>query len=120
MAIIRMKKMLFYGYHGVDESEQKRGGTFEVDLEMKGDFTESMKSDHLKDTVDYSEIYQKVHYCLTGTRFYLLEALAAHIADSLLEAYPIETVKVNVRKPHAPVKGVLGSVEFEVEKERQK
>ena len=33
MAIIRMKKMLFYGYHGVDESEQKRGGTFEVDLE---------------------------------------------------------------------------------------
>ncbi len=119
MAIIRMTKMLFYGYHGVDESEQKRGGTFEVDLEMRGDFDPSMESDHLEDTVDYSEIYQTVHDCLTGTRYYLLEALAAHIADSLLETYPLQNVKVVVRKPHAPVKGVLGSVEFELEKERQ-
>ena len=120
MAIIRMKKMLFYGYHGVDESEQKRGGTFEVDLEMCCDFTTSMKSDYLEDTVDYSEIYRTVHDCLTGTRYYLLEALATHIADSLLEAYSIQTVKVVVRKPHAPVKGVLGSVEFELEKEQPK
>ena len=112
-----MTKMLFYGYHGVDESEQKRGGTFEVDLEIKGDFSQSMTSDDLRDSVDYSNIYQSVHDCLTGTRFYLLEKLASHITDSLLEKYPLDYVKVIVRKPNAPVNGVLGSVEFELEKE---
>ena len=118
MTVIRLTKMLFYGYHGVDESEQKRGGTFEVDLELKGNLSTSMKSDHLEDTVDYAEIYQTVHDCLTGTRYFLLEALASHIADSILSSYALNSVKVTVRKPHAPVKGVLGSVEVEIEKER--
>ena len=89
MTVIRLTKMLFYGYHGVDESEQKRGGTFEVDLELKGNLSTSMKSDHLEDTVDYAEIYQTVHDCLTGTRYFLLEALASHIADSNLSRYPL-------------------------------
>ena len=118
MGIIRLTKMLFYGYHGVDESEQKRGGTFEVDLELRKDLFKSMNSDSLDDTIDYSEIYQTVHDCLTGAKYFLLEALASHIADSILFSYPLDAVKVTVRKPHAPVKGVLGSVEVEIEKER--
>ena len=54
MGIIRLTKMLFYGYHGVDESEQKRGGTFEVDLELRKDLFKSMNSDSLDDTIYYS------------------------------------------------------------------
>ena len=78
-----------------------------MDLELKGNLSISMESDQLEDTVDYAEIYQTV-----------LEALASHIADSILSSYPLNSVKVTVRKPHAPVKGVLGSVEVEIEKER--
>jgi len=34
MGVIRLKNMLFYGYHGVNESEKELGGKFEVDLEL--------------------------------------------------------------------------------------
>ena len=34
MGIIRLKNMQFYGFHGVNESEKKLGGRFEVDVEL--------------------------------------------------------------------------------------
>ena len=58
MGKIRLKNMLFYGYHGVDESEQRRGGTFEVDLELEKSLSEAAASDDLESTVDYSAVYQ--------------------------------------------------------------
>ncbi|MEE9165912.1 MAG: dihydroneopterin aldolase [Candidatus Neomarinimicrobiota bacterium] len=118
MGKIRLNNMLFYGYHGVDESEQDRGGTFEVDLELRASLADAATSDSLKRTIDYSEVYQTVHDCLTDKRFFLLETLAGHIANSILEKYQVDSVQVNVRKRHAPVKGVMGSVEVEIERDR--
>jgi len=111
--------MLFYGYHGVDESEQNRGGTFEVDLEMETKLADAASSDNLKMTVDYSDVYNLVHDCLTGKKFYLLEKLAGHIAKSVITTFNVEHVMVKVRKPHAPVRGVMGSVEVEIERSRE-
>ena len=119
MGTIRITKMLFYGYHGVDESEQKRGGTFEVDLEIKSDYLNSMESDLLQDTIDYCKIYESVKNSFSGKRFHLLEALAASIVDSLMKSYPLDSVNIVVRKPHAPINGVIESVEFELEKKRK-
>jgi len=110
--------MLFYGYHGADESEQLRGGTFEVDLELVTTVRNAALSDHLEDTIDYADVYSVVHDSLTQRKHYLLESLAEEIADTIMAEFPINTVKVNVRKPHAPVKGVIGSVEVEIERSR--
>jgi len=118
MGIIRLNKMLFYGYHGVDELEQNRGGTFEVDLEMKTVLAKASHTDSLKDTIDYSAVYNTVHDCLTSTKHYLLESLAGHVANTILAEFDVSWVKVNVRKPQAPVKGVLESVEVEIERSR--
>lgn len=118
MGKIRLNNMLFYGYHGADESEQNRGGTFEVDLEMHTSLAIAASTDNLTTTIDYSAVYQTVHDCLTGKKYYLLETLAGHIAKSVLEKFDINRVTVKVRKPHAPVKGVMGSVEVEIERSR--
>lgn len=118
MEKIRLNQMLFYGYHGVDELEQNRGGTFEVDLEMRANLETAISTDRLQSTVDYSAVYQTVHDCLTGTKYYLLESLAGRIAQAILDRFQVESVLVRVRKPKAPVKGVLGSVEVELERHR--
>jgi len=34
MDVIRLKNMVFYGYHGISESEKSLGGKFEVDLDL--------------------------------------------------------------------------------------
>ncbi len=110
--------MQFYGYHGVHESEKTLGGKFEVDLELRTSLTKSIASDALSDTIDYQAVYDIVSNSLEKNKFYLLEALAGHIAKSLLTSFPIDSVLIKVRKPHAPVKGVLDTVEVEIERHR--
>ena len=119
MDTIRLKNMQFYGFHGVDKSEKHLGGRFEVDVEMKLSLTNSCDSDDLNDTVNYERIYKTVNACVSKDKFYLIEALANSIAKDILINYPINSIKVRVRKPHAPVKGVLDTVEVELNRSKE-
>jgi len=110
--------MQFYGYHGVHDSEKELGGKFEVDLELRTSLKKSIASDDLADTIDYQAVYEIVSNSLEKNKFYLLEALAGHIAKSLLTSFQVDSVLIKVRKPHAPVKGVLDTVEVEIERYR--
>ncbi len=64
------------------------------------------------------EIYKTVFNCTKKNKFYLIEALAERIAKSILYKYKVDSVLVRVRKPHAPVKGVLDTVEVEIERSK--
>ena len=119
MDTIRLKNMQFYGFHGVDKSEKHLGGRFEVDVEMQLSLTNSCDSDDLNDTVNYERIYKTVNACVSKDKFYLIEALANSIAKDILINYPINSIKVRVRKPHAPVKGVLDTVEVELNRSKE-
>jgi len=119
MDTIRLKNMQFYGFHGVDKSEKHLGGRFEVDVEMQLSLTNSCDSDDLNDTVNYERIYKTVNACVSKEKFYLIEALANSIAKDILINYPINSIKVRVRKPHAPVKGVLDTVEVELNRSKE-
>ena len=116
MDVIRLKNMVFYGYHGVSESEKSLGGKFEVDLDLYCPLKKSGESDQLRDTINYEAIYQTVSSCTTSHKYYLIEALAETISQSVLEQYKVDHLRVRVRKPHASVKGVLDSVEVELER----
>jgi len=106
--------MVFYGYHGVSESEKSLGGKFEVDLDLYQDLKKAGESDNLKDTLNYEKIYKTVENCTKRNKYYLIETLAERIAGSILRKYKTDRVLVRVRKPHAPVKGVLDTVEVEI------
>ena len=114
MDVIRLKNMVFYGYHGVHESEKTLGGKFEVDLELFKDLSKAGQTDDLKDTLNYEKIYKTVQNCTKRNKYYLIETLAARIAKSVLRKYKTDKVIVRVRKPNAPVKGVLDTVEVEI------
>ncbi len=110
--------MVFYGYHGVAEQEKILGGKFEVDVELEFDMTRAIRSDHLPDTISYEDIYHLVEKVVTESKFYLLEALAGHILKTIFLKYPVNVVTVRIRKPNAPVKGVLDTVEVEITRQR--
>lgn len=55
--------------------------------------------DTLKGTIDYSSIVQDLKAWLSEHRCKLIEYLAEHIAQRLLNQFPIEWVKVEVSKP---------------------
>ena len=118
MGIIRLKNMLFYGYHGVKESEKELGGKFEVDLELSTSLKKPGLSDDLHDTVDYEAVYKMVNNCVESKRYFLLEALAEDISQSVIKKYNIDAVIIRVRKPNAPVSGVIDTVEVELKRKK--
>ena len=118
MGVIRLKNMQFYGFHGVSDSEKHLGGRFEVDVELHLSLKDSCESDDLNDTINYEVIYKTVDACIRKDKFYLIEALANSIAKDILNGHPVDSLIVRVRNPHAPVKGVLDTIEVEIERNK--
>jgi len=118
MGIVRLNNMVFYGYHGVAEPEKILGGKIEVDVEMEFDMTRVITSDHLADTIDYEKVYQLVQEVVTQSKFFLIEALAGKIIREIFNHHAVESARVRIRKPNAPIKGVLDTVEVEITRRR--
>lgn len=104
---VELRGLELYGYHGVHEEERERGQRFLYDIELEvGD---RGADDRLEGAVDYSKVAQAVRE-VAGGQFRLLEALAAAIADLIIERFRPEHVKVRVRKPDVRPAGI--EVEF--------
>lgn len=118
--VIRLRNAVFYAYHGVLTDEQNLGGKFEVDVDLYGDLSRGARTDHLRDTVDYTKVYEAIRTSVMGKKYFLLEALGETIARTILKDFRrISVVTVRVRKPGAPIKGVVDTVEVEVTRKRR-
>lgn len=94
-----------FGYHGDLPEERKLGQKFLVDLELNLDLSIAGKSDELADTVDYPQILKTVEKIVGGEPKKLIEAVAEEIAEDILKNFPkVESVKVTLHKPNAPLK----------------
>ncbi|MEG6612793.1 dihydroneopterin aldolase [Pseudoclostridium thermosuccinogenes] len=114
---ITLKNMKFFAYHGVYEKERLEGQNFFIDVEMYLDLRKPGVTDNLEDTINYSDVYKLVQKITQGNSFKLIEKLAESISGEILSTFTrIETVKVRVRKPQAPIGGVLDWAEVEVER----
>lgn len=118
--IIRIKKAVFYGYHGVLSEEQTVGGKFEADVDLYTDFSKAAVNDNLSETIDYHKVYKFIYKLALEDKHYLIESLATKIADELLLNFKeLQKVSVRVRKNNPPLGGVVDCVEVEVTKERK-
>lgn len=96
--------MRFYGRHGVYPEENKLGQLFIVDLVMHLRLDEAGRRDDLERTVNYAEVGELVRRLVEGKPFRLIEALAEHIAQTVLDTYTgINALTVRVTKPNPPV-----------------
>ena len=112
--IIRIKNARFYAHHGVLDAERANGGLFEIDAEMTCDVTEAESEDNLKKTLDYEKAYKFIGEVVSGSKFFLIEALAFNIADKIIKNFSVvQKVVIKVRKPSPPLGGVVESVEVE-------
>jgi 7,8-dihydroneopterin aldolase/epimerase/oxygenase len=84
------------GRHGVEDWEREREQPFLYDLRLE---LAEPTADRIEGTVDYRAVAQLVREVSDCRQFRLLEAIAAAVADSLLERFSLERVRVRVRKP---------------------
>jgi dihydroneopterin aldolase len=117
--IIRLHNAVFYAYHGVLSDEQNLGGKFEVDVDLHCDIRRGAKSDQLENTVNYERVYDCIRSLVLDRKHFLVESLASSIGRGILKNFPkVHSVTVRVRKPGAPVRGVIDYVEVELTEER--
>ncbi|PKK84367.1 MAG: dihydroneopterin aldolase [candidate division Zixibacteria bacterium HGW-Zixibacteria-1] len=114
MDVIRLNKMVFYGYHGVSAAEKETGRRYEVDCELEADLAPPGQTDSIKDTIDYVAVYQKIQQIVEGKAFSLIESLARAIADAILEEFPVFRVTLRIRKMIPPIAGTIDHIEIEV------
>ena len=112
--LIEVQGLELRGYHGVLEEEQRIGQRFVFDVELVA-HDAGIRSDQLVDTIDYTAVVARVEAVSAERRFNLIEALAAAVADDLVERFPVTRVRVRVRKPEvrlaAPAEFTAATVE---------
>jgi dihydroneopterin aldolase len=120
LGIIRIHNAVFYAYHGVLTDEQNLGGKFDVDVDLHCDLTRGAKSDHLQDTVNYERVYDCIRSLVLDKKHLLLESLASSIGKGILKNFSkVNSVTIRVRKPGAPVRGVIDHIEVELTETRR-
>jgi dihydroneopterin aldolase len=87
------------GFHGVLPDERRYGQRFLVDVAFEYVSDVAAGSDAIADAIDYRDVAATVREISDGRAFYLLEALAASLAETLLARFPVTWVRVRVRKP---------------------
>ena len=112
--VIDVRGLELRGFHGALEEEPREGQRFVFDVTLAA-HDAGVRSDHLEDTVDYTAVVARIREISDGRRFNLIEALAAAIADDLLQRFPVSRVRVRVRKPEvkldAPAEYTAATVE---------
>lgn len=114
-----LKRMVFYGYHGVFPEENKLGQKYYVDLDLRLDLSRAARSDDVGDTVNYAEIHALVKQIVEGPPAKLIEALTEKIASAVLGTYTIiHTATVSVTKPNPPFDITFDGVTVELRRRR--
>ncbi len=104
---VELRGLELHGFHGAYPEEERDGQLFLYDIELE--VGERGADDELAHAVDYTQVAAAVRE-VNERRFSLLEALAAALADTLLERFAPERVRVRVRKPEVLPAGL--PVEF--------
>lgn len=94
--VVEVEGLELFGRHGVEPEERERGQTFLFDLRL--DVGDEALADDLAAAVDYVEVVECVRAVSDRRPFNLLEALAAAVADAIAARFPVERVRVRVRK----------------------
>ena len=96
---IELRGIELHGHHGVLEDERRHGQRFLVDVDLDLADTSAAGTDRIEDAVDYRDVVSAVVEVSDARAYNLLEAFATALADALLGRFPLERVRVTVRKP---------------------
>lgn len=116
---LEIRDLRVVGVHGALFEEKKRAQPFSLDLDVWFDTARPAETDTLGDTADYAAMLDVAAAVVAERTFSLLEALAATVADAVLEVDArVEAVRVTVRKVRPPVPHDVGSIGVTVARRR--
>lgn len=114
---ITIKNLEIFANHGVFPEENVLGQKFVVSAVLYTDIREAGKSDDLTKSIHYGEVSHQIKNYVENHTFQLLERVAEGLAGELLLSVPrLEGIKLEIKKPWAPVGLPLETVAVEIER----
>lgn len=98
MDIIFLRELRIDTLIGVYEWEKRVPQTLQIDLDIALPDSRACATDDINDALNYADIVRRIQSELASRHFNLLEALAEHIAQILLNDFKAPWAKVSVAK----------------------
>lgn len=105
MDIIYLKDLHIDTIIGVYDWERRTRQTVILDVEIAADISKAAKSDKIEDTLNYKAVAKRLISFVENSEFQLVETLAEHVAEVLLNDFNITWFRLTVNKQGA-VRGV--------------
>lgn len=110
MDMVRIDNLYVETIIGFYHWEHEEPQPLQIDLELGTDFSEAFVSDDLSDALDYATLSRRVKQYCQQSRFHLLEALCGGILKLVFAEFPVQSVRLVIRKPHA-LRDAIPSIE---------
>lgn len=115
-----LKELAIFAKHGLFDAEAELGQRFFIDVEIGADLSEAEQRDTPEGTVNWADLVETVTKAFTEKRYKLIEAAAEAIATAAFERFAIaKTVRVEIRKPSAPIEAIFDYTAVIVERSRR-
>ncbi|MDO5025401.1 MAG: dihydroneopterin aldolase [Trueperella sp.] len=109
MAVIELTGLEAQGTHGVLDFEHAEPQLFRVDIALDVDTAAAAAADDLGYTVDYGKVAEQAVAVIQGEHCDLIETLAHRILAAVLSP-AVESARVTVHKPNAPIPATFQDV----------
>lgn len=86
---------------GVPDAERAHPQTVHADLACRADLLPACATDDFARAIDYAALHATVLRTAAARPYALVESLAESIAQAILAEFPIESLRLRIRKPAA-------------------
>ncbi|MGI6375765.1 MAG: dihydroneopterin aldolase [Anaerolineae bacterium] len=115
---IIIRDLLLRAIIGINPGERTNLQDVLINVELEADLRPAGASDDIDDALNYRTIAKRIAKLVDGSRYYLVEKLAAEIAALCLEDPRVDVARVRVEKPGAL--RFARSVGVEIERRRDR
>jgi len=86
---------------GIYDWEREIRQSVRLDLEMAWDITKAAQTDSIEDTLDYKAVSKRLIAFVESSSFGLIETLAEHCANIVLDEFGVVWLRLKMSKPGA-------------------
>lgn len=115
---IRIERLEFRARCGVTVEERVRPQPLAVDLELDCRIDHAGISDDLRNTIDYATVARRVVEIGMSREAQLLESIVEQLFAVIFAEFPVDRVKIWLRKLHPPIVHITTSVGITCERTR--
>lgn len=114
---IIIEDLEIYAFHGVNQEEKELGQRFLISAELGLDLREAGQTDRLSATVNYAKLCLELEHVFKQEKHDLIERAAETLCDHILLTYPlVQSVKITIKKPWAPIGKMLQHAAVQLER----